>query len=104
MARQVIVEPNQCIEDIALQCYGDIDGVRHLVEDNIALFPEGFSTVLEPGTVLVVRDEPINKPMHDTARKLRVVPVTFYTPDLPTPSTAGDYNDDFNNDHNISNA
>lgn len=34
MSRTVIVEPGQCLEDIALQEYGSIDAVMELVADN----------------------------------------------------------------------
>lgn len=102
MPRTIIVEPGQSLEDIALQEYGNIDGVRFIVFDNEAVFVDGFCTRLEPGSVLVIRDTPIDLPVFNTARKIRVVPATLGEYGPPPIGPGGDYNDDYNNDHDIS--
>lgn len=102
MARSIIVQPGQSLEDIALQEYGTIDGVREVVMDNEGVFVDGFSTRLQPGTQLTVREEPIDRVMHTRMRKLSVVPATLgdMGPDPLGPD--GDYADpDHNNDHYI---
>jgi hypothetical protein len=98
MDKTVIVEPGQCLEDIALQEYGSIDGVTALVEDNLDLFPDGYSTDLAAGTELLVLRPPVDQPMYDAMRRLRVVPATN-TAD-PGLYPAGDFNDDFSYDMN----
>ena len=101
MARTIIVEPGQCLEDVAIQEYGHVDGVREVVMDNPAVFVDGFSTRLKPGTQLVIRDEPVDRVMHGLVRKLAIVPATMgdLGPDPLGPD--GDYNGDYNNDHFI---
>lgn len=101
MPRTVIVEPGQCLEDIALQEYGSIDGVREVVLDNPLVFVDGFSTRLVPGSRLSIRDTPIDPPMFNAMRQLRVQPATLgeLGPDPLGPD--GDYNEDFNDDHYI---
>lgn len=101
MPSTVIVQPGQCLEDIALQEYGSIDGVREVVMDNEAVFVDGFSTRLLPGTKLQVRDTPIDRVMYTTMRKLRIVPATFGDNGPDPLGDQGDYNGDFNIDHFI---
>lgn len=130
MARVVIVEPGQCLEDIALQEYGSIDGVMELVADNTivmfvpfgvrlqralersvsgsspasdAVLVNGISTRLEPGVRLVVRDEPVDRVMHSAMRRLGVVPATLGDQEPPPLGTDGDFNGDFNDDHFVTN-
>lgn len=102
MGREVIVQPGQCLEDIALQEYGSIDGVREVVMDNEDVFVDGFCTRLQPGTKLAIRDEPVDRNVYGAVRKLGIVPATMgdLGPDPLGPN--GDFNGDFNNDHNIS--
>lgn len=101
MARTIIVEPGQCLEDIALQEYGSIDGVREVVMDNELVFIDGFNTRLLPGTKLQVRDTPIDPPMFNTMRKIGVVPSTYGELGPDPLGLNGDYNGDFNGDHFI---
>jgi hypothetical protein len=102
MPRTIIVEPGQCMEDIALQQYGTVDGVRELFFDNENVFIDGFCTRLAAGTELVIRDEPLDRPVYLTAKKLGIVPATLGD-EGPSPlGPDGDYNGDFNNDHFIS--
>lgn len=96
--RTVIVEPGQCLEDIALQEYGSIDGAGIIVFANEDVFVDGFSTDLPPGTELVLPGGPLDKAMYDTMRALRVVPATMSEEYLD--ETIGDFNDDFNDDFN----
>ena len=105
MARTIIVEPGQCLEDIALQEYGSIDGVHQVVMDNESQFPDGFSTRLDPGTELTIQDEPIDRVAYGLIKKLGVVPATLGDPGPDPIGPDGDYDDsDYNNDHFISNS
>ncbi len=97
MDRRIITQPGQCLEDIALQEYGSIDGAPLVVFANEDVFVNGFSTDLQPGTKLVIAGEPIDKPMYDTMRKLGVVPSTVSDGDG---EALGDFSSDFNNDFN----
>lgn len=97
--RTIIVQPGQCLEDIALQEYGSIDAVGTIVFGNEEVFTDGFSTDLQPGTELVLPGEPLDKPMYDTMRALGIVPATAWGSDDTPP--LGDFSDDFNNDFNI---
>lgn len=99
--RKVIVEPGQCLEDIALQEYASQDGVRNLLFDNPDILVNGFCTDLVGGMELRILSEPLDKPVYDAMRKLRVIPATNDTGDSPPVGLLGDYNDDHNNDHLI---
>ncbi|MBS1940889.1 MAG: hypothetical protein JST38_08435, partial [Bacteroidetes bacterium] len=90
--RTIIVQPGQCLEDIALQEYGSIDGAPLVVFANEDVFVDGFSTDLQPGTKLVITGEPIDRPMYDTMRKLGVVPATASDEEG---EMLGDFNNDF---------
>lgn len=96
--RTTIVHPGQCLEDIALQEYGSIDAVGIIVFGNEDVFVDGFSTDLDPGTTLRLPGEPLDKAMHDTMRRLQVVPATVTEEAVPLPDE--DFNDDFNDDFN----
>lgn len=97
--RTVTLQPGQCLEDIALQEYGSIDGVTALVFGNEDIFTDGFSTELDPGTVLKVEGAPIDQAVYNTMRQLQVVPATVGAEGAPT-EEHGDFNDDFNDDFN----
>lgn len=97
--RTIITQPGQCLEDIALQEYGSIDGAPLVVFANEDVFVDGFSTDLQPGTKLVIAGEPIDKPMYDTMRKLGVIPAT--NGGEAEEPTGGDFNNDFSNDFNV---
>ena len=100
MARSIIVQPGQCIEDLALQEYGSINGVTWLLLDNEDVFVDGYSTDLPSGSELVLRDEAFDKPVHDAVRKAQVVPATNTDIDGPELGTSGDFSEgDYNNDH-----
>ncbi len=57
----------QTIADIALQEYGDIEGVYWLVEDNDQLI--GITDTLHEGDELIIRDAVINQQMVDYLRQ-----------------------------------
>lgn len=97
--RTIITQPGQCLEDIALQEYGSIDGAPLIVFANEDVFVDGFSTDLQPGTELVITGEPIDLPMYNTMRALQVVPATVSAEQVPQ-AVVGDFNDDFNSDFN----
>lgn len=97
--RTITVQPGQCLEDLALQEYGSIDGVSLIVFGNEDVFTDGFCTDLQPGTELVISGEPINLPMYNAMRKLGVIPST--NADEAEELTGGDFNNDFNNDFNV---
>lgn len=92
------MEPGQCLEDIALQVYGSVDGAAWLVFDNPSHFPNGFSTDLAAGTELTLRDDIIDRAVYETARRLGVVPANVNA-EPATTGPGGDYNDDYNDDH-----
>lgn len=98
MGRTVIVQPGQCLEDIALQEYGSVDGVPWLVWDNEQHCPDGLSTDIEAGVELVLRDDIIDRVVYDTARRLGVVPASI-NPAPATTGPGGDYSLDYNADH-----
>jgi hypothetical protein len=93
--RTVIVGPSQCLEDIALQEYGSIDGVTALVANNRDVFTDGYSTDLDPGTVLKVVGDPIDVAMYNTMRQLGVTPATDAA-EMAEPEELGSFNDSFN--------
>jgi hypothetical protein len=101
MDRFITVEPGQCLEDIALQEYGSIDGVTMLVRDNMDVFVDGYSTDLTPGIVLRITEGALDAPMFNTLSKLGIRPSTNSI-DTFVPPTGGDFNNDYNDDHNIS--
>lgn len=101
MARECIVEPNQSMEDIALQYYGTVDAVRELLFDNEGVFTDGFSSYLTAGTVLQLRDEPLDRAVYETAKKLSITPSTSDSVVVEAANTDGDYSNDHNNDHLI---
>lgn len=99
MAREVIVQPGQCLEDIAIQAYGHVDGVTWLLLDNETRLPNGYSTDLPSGTRLALRDTLLEAPIYRALLRAGHVPATNTTvPGVPTPDL-GDYNDDHNDDH-----
>lgn len=100
--RKVIVLPGQCLEDIALQEYGNVDGVGHLLFDNRATLTDGFCTQLTAGMELTVGRPPINAEVHTAMLKLGVVPATDDTFTTTPLGTSGDYDSaDYNDDHFI---
>lgn len=96
--RIIVVQAGQCMEDIALQEYGSIDGVTRLLLDNRDVFVDGYSTDLASGTELVITGEPIDKDTYTKMQLLQVIPATNST-DGPALPDGGDYNNDYNNDH-----
>lgn len=101
MGRLVIVEPGQCLEDIALQEYGSQDGVTWLLLDNESVLVDGFCTAIEAGMELSIRDAVLDAPMLSAMRRIGVRPATNAQPESELPE-GPDYNDDFNADHYIS--
>ena len=101
-SRTIIVEPGQCMEDIALQYYGSVDGVTYLFVDNEDVFIYGYCTDLRPGAKLLIRDDAIETVVRDVQRKLGVVPATWdyaLVSDIPI---GPDYlTEDYNADHYI---
>lgn len=92
--RTIITQPGQCLEDIALQEYGSIDGVTELVRSNRAVFTAGYSTTLMPGTTLQVVGAPLDLPMYTTMHRLGVVPATDAGP-LPKVALLGSFDTSF---------
>lgn len=101
MARTVTVQFGQCLEDIALQEYGSIDGVTPLVMNNEDVLVSGFSTDLVPGTVLRVVGDPIDPDMVAVMRAKGIVPATADAEGVDAPEEeGGDFDDSFNDDFN----
>lgn len=96
--RTIILQPGQCLEDIALQEYGSIDASGIIVFANEDMFTDGFSTDLEPGVELRLPGMPLDRAMFDTMRALQVVPATVT--DAEQEEATGDFNDSFNDSFN----
>lgn len=96
--RTIIVQPGQCLEDIALQEYGSVEATGIIVFANEDVCVDGFSSNLPAGAELVITGEPLDKAMYDTMRALQVVPATVIR--LEDTPVLGDFNDDFNDDFN----
>lgn len=99
MARTVITQPGQTLEDIALQEYGSVDGVTWLLLDNEDLLPAGYSSAITAGMKLQLRDIYADQDMFHTMRRLGVVPAAMVESDGPALPTGDDHNDDYNEDH-----
>ena len=96
----IAVANRQTIEDLAVQYYGAMEGVEHLLNDNRALLPDGFDTQLPQGTILRIREgEPAEVKTLAEITRLGVQPATG---DRPTDIPDGpDHNEDHNEDHDI---
>lgn len=93
--RTIIVQPGQCLEDIALQEFGNINGVTSVVRGNEDVFTDGYATDLAAGTELRMMGDPIDAPMRTTMRKLGVIPSTN-SAEVVEPEELGSFNDSFN--------
>jgi len=71
---KVIVKQGQCLDDIALQEYGDCGAVSLLLEDNGNL--QGFGTVLSGGQILLLKQTPINQDVVDYYKRKNIIPCT----------------------------
>lgn len=93
MVTKIRVKELQTIWDIALQEYGSVSGVKQLMDDN----PEiNFQTLLQPGQIIKIISEPVNKDVRDFYKNNNIFPVSGEKDDaLPY-----DFNNDFNNDFN----
>lgn len=99
-SRTIIVLSGQCLEDIALQEYGHMDGVRNLLFDNGDVLVDGFSTRLWAGMELVIGSAPIDVETFNAMRKLGVTPATDDAYVTPPIGPGGDYLPaDYNTDH-----
>lgn len=89
------------MEDIALQEYGAVDGVTWLLLDNEDQLVNGYSTALEAGMELRLREDTYaNAEVAGTMRKLRIVPATEPTDaEAMLMTEGGDHNDDHSEDH-----
>lgn len=57
MPSEYKVIDGQSLLDVSLQCYGNIDQVYRLIEENLAVIPNGLETELAGGTILVINEE-----------------------------------------------
>lgn len=53
------VSEGQSLLDVCLQCYGNIDQIYRLVEDNIDVLPNGLETDLVGGAILTIDEQHI---------------------------------------------
>lgn len=98
MGSTVIVQPGQCLEDIALQEYGSVDGVTWLFLDNEELLPNGYSTMIQAGMELALRDGHIDRAVYDAARRLGLLPASMAGQHEQV--SVGDHSPvDYNDDH-----
>lgn len=102
MAKLIIVQPGQTLENLALQYYGSVDAVVDLVWDNRAILVNGFNSDLAGGEQLSIRDTPYDAVMRAAIIKEQVVPASGRTIPPTVVPDGGDYNNDHNNDHLIS--
>lgn len=105
MAERITVEPGQTMENIAVQYYGSVDAVAWLLQDNAEVLPDGFSTQLEGGMNLTIRDDVADPAMLQAIELLRIVPATGGVDPgsgiIPGGPAGPDYNDDYNDDYLI---
>lgn len=64
------VKIDQTLMDIALQEYGDIDGVFWLVQDNTDLI--GITDTLQEGQSLIIREEKIKPKMVEVLKSANI--------------------------------
>lgn len=69
--KTILVRSGQTIFDIALQYYGDIEGLKYLLEDNDGL---DLSVPLLPKQKIQIRNSIINKPVVNEF--LKFIPVS----------------------------
>lgn len=94
--KQITVENNQSIWDLAIQHYGSVDGIKQLILDNPSKL--NLSDGVVPGTKIIIRDEMIaNKVIVDYLNKNRIKLAT--TVSVPNTSGFGDFSNDYNNDY-----
>ena len=94
--KQVAVNNNQSIWDLAIQYYGSVDGIKQLILDNPAKL--NLSDGVVPGTKIIIREEMVfNKTIVDYLDKNRIKLAT--TVSVPNTSGFGDFSNDFNNDY-----
>lgn len=98
--KTVKVKPNQCLEDIALEHYGAIEGVEHLLNDNRAILTSGFMTPLAIGMELQVREQPINQQVYQQMQRKGIIPASIFGPMPEAIGIGADFYDDFNPDFN----
>lgn len=84
----IVVRPQQNILDIALQEYGDVQGVFYLLDANPSL---DITSALMPGQRLQINAEPI-------APEIAEFFALKNPPASAAQRVAGDFNNDFNND------
>jgi hypothetical protein len=84
MAKKIIVLPNQTIFDIAVQCYGHVDGVELLMEDNPGIITH-LTMVITPGMKLNIISPVIDATVVEYYLKNKIVPATGVG--LPAPAT-----------------
>lgn len=59
MLSEYRVRDGQSLFDVSIQCYGNIDQVYRLIEENLSVLPNGLETDLAGGTILIINDEHI---------------------------------------------
>lgn len=93
MKKTIKVQINQSLYDVALQHYGTLEGLTHLVNDNQI----DWDANLSPGQLLIVRqpaDSEAKIVAYLKARNIEPATATIQ----PATNTPGDFNNDFNND------
>lgn len=81
-----IVSEGQNIYDVAIQEYGDTEGVYLLLEDNPTL---SLDSVLNAGQLLTIKSAPLNMSIVAYFKRQKYRINTGTVPATPTPSTCG---------------
>ena len=58
MSKKIEVQNNQTIYDIAIQEYGDVEGVKQILNDNPGI---DLDVDIVPKSILIIGADPINK-------------------------------------------
>lgn len=91
MARELKVQIDQTIYDLAIQAYGSVEGVFLLMKDNPNL---NLMDAPVPGEKVYVRDESLNAEVENYVMVKKVVPANVVNTKA-TPNTGFDYELDF---------
>lgn len=79
--RTIQVKPQQSIEDVALEHYGAVEGVEHILNDNPLVFNAGgLNTYLQTGTEIKLRDEKLNERMYLQMQRKKIEPASAPSP------------------------
>ncbi len=85
---------DQTIWDIALQYFGSLESVFHIIESNRHI--DNLATPLKPGMQIVLPDVVLDKQVVDYYSARGITLVSEGYPDSDAHTTLNDFNNDFN--------